>query len=126
MDGSPGQSGLVTPGQQAGSHWGPHAVAGKIWFNKAELNRILFVYGRMVAAGEWRDYAIGGEKDVAIFAIFRRAAETPLYRIEKRPALARKQGAYAVITASGQVRKHGHELDQVLRVFERMFMRLVD
>lgn len=104
----------------------PHGGAAKIWFDKHELNRILFVYGRMVAAGEWRDYAIGGEKDVAIFAIFRRAAEHPIYRIEKRPSLARKQGAYAVVAAGGQVLKRGHELDQVLRVFERMFMRLVD
>ncbi|MET0546369.1 MAG: DUF2794 domain-containing protein [Caulobacterales bacterium] len=103
-----------------------HSGSSKIWFDKQELNRILFVYGRMVAAGEWRDYAIGGEKDVAVFAIFRRAAEHPLYRIEKRPSLARKQGAYAVIAAGGQVLKRGHELDQVLRVFERMFMRLVD
>ena len=104
----------------------PSASSGKVWFDRFELNRILRVYGRMVAAGEWRDYAIGGEKDVATFAIFRRAAEHPLYRIEKRPSLARKQGAYAVITAQGQVLKRGHELEQVLRVFDRLMMRLVD
>lgn len=104
----------------------PSASAAKVWFDRLELNRILWVYGRMVAAGEWRDYAIGGEKDVAIFAVFRRAAEHPLYRIEKRPSLARKQGAYAVIAAQGQVLKRGHDLEQVLRVFDRLMMRLVD
>lgn len=104
----------------------PSASSTKVWFDRSELNRILRVYGRMVAAGEWRDYAIGGEKDVAIFAVFRRAAEHPLYRIEKRPALARKQGAYAVIAAQGQVLKRGHDLEQVLRVFDRLLMRLVD
>jgi hypothetical protein len=104
----------------------PSASSTKVWFDRSELNRILRVYGRMVAAGEWRDYAIGGEKDVAIFAVFRRAAEHPLYRIEKRPALARKQGAYAVIAAQGQVLKRGHDLEQVLRVFDRLLVRLVD
>jgi hypothetical protein len=104
----------------------PSASSAKVWFDRSELNRILLVYGRMVAAGEWRDYAIGGEKDVAIFAVFRRAAEHPLYRIEKRPALARKQGAYAVIAAQGQILKRGHDLEQVLRVFDRLLMRLVD
>jgi len=104
----------------------PSASSVKVWFDRAELNRILLVYGRMVAAGEWRDYAIGGEKDVAIFAVFRRAAEHPIYRIEKRPALSRKQGAYSVIAAQGQVLKRGHDLEQVLRVFDRLLMRLVD
>lgn len=104
----------------------PAGPSGKVWFDRFELNRILLVYGRMVAAGEWRDYAIGGEKDVAVFAIFRRAAEHPLYRIEKRPALSRKQGAYAVIAAQGQVLKRGHDLDQVLRVFDRLLMRVID
>jgi hypothetical protein len=77
------------------------------------------LYGRMVAAGEWRDYAIDGLRDVAVFSIFRRAADTPLYRVEKRPALARRQGAWAVVGEGGHILKRGHELAQVLRVFDK-------
>ncbi|MEO1293504.1 MAG: DUF2794 domain-containing protein, partial [Pseudomonadota bacterium] len=89
-------------------------------------NAILGIYGRMVAAGEWRDYAIGHGKECATFAVFRRAAETPLYRIEKRPKLAQRQGAYAVITGEGQVLKRGHDLRQVLKVFEKKLLKLVE
>ena len=92
---------------------------GRVFFDRRELNRILNLYGRMVALGEWRDYAIDGLADIAIFSVFRRASEAPLYRIEKRPALARKQGAWAVIAHGGLVLKRGHELDQVLKVFDR-------
>jgi hypothetical protein len=77
------------------------------------------LYGRMVAAGEWRDYAMDGLREAAVFSVFRRAADTPLYRIEKRPALARRQGAWAVIGEGGQILKRGHELAQVLRVFDK-------
>jgi len=77
------------------------------------------LYGRMVAAGEWRDYAIDGLRDAAIFSVFRRAADTPLYRIEKRPALARRQGAWAVVAEGGHILKRGHDLAQVLRVFDK-------
>ena len=98
----------------------------QVSFDRKELGQILRVYGRMVAAGEWRDYAINAMRDIAVFSVFRRTAETPLYRIEKRPALSRKQGAYAVIAAQGQVLKRGHDLEQVLRVFDRLLMRLVD
>jgi hypothetical protein len=88
-------------------------------FDRHELRRILDLYGRMVAAGEWRDYAIDFMKDRAVFSIFRRASEVPVYRIEKDPRLARKQGAYSVISATGLILRRGHELDRVLLVIDR-------
>ncbi len=91
----------------------------RVTFNRLELNRILNLYGRMVAEGEWRDYAIDFLKDRAVFSIFRRASEVPLYRIEKDPKLARKQGAYSVIAASGLILRRGHDLDRVLLVIDR-------
>ncbi|MBI3701551.1 MAG: DUF2794 domain-containing protein [Afipia sp.] len=90
-----------------------------VTFNRLELNCILNLYGRMVADGEWRDYAIDFLKDRAVFSIFRRASEVPIYRIEKDPRLARKQGAYSVIAASGQILRRGQELDRVLLVIDR-------
>lgn len=93
-------------------------------FDRRELNQILGLYGRKVAAGEWRDYAIDLLRDRAVFSIFRRASEVPLYRIEKSPKLARRQGAYAVIAASGLILKRGHSLENVLRVLDRK-LRLV-
>jgi Protein of unknown function (DUF2794) len=90
-----------------------------VTFNRLELNRILNLYGRMVADGEWRDYAIDFLKDRAVFSIFRRSSEVPIYRIEKDPRLARKQGAYSVIAASGQILRRGHELERVLLVIDR-------
>ncbi|MDO8533264.1 MAG: DUF2794 domain-containing protein [Xanthobacteraceae bacterium] len=87
-------------------------------FERRELDRILDLYGRKVAAGEWRDYAIAFLRDRAVFSIFRRAAELPLYRIEKDLNLARRQGAYAVVAASGRVLKRGHDLERVLRAIE--------
>ena len=90
-----------------------------VTFNRVELNRILNLYGRMVADGEWRDYAIDFLKDRAVFSIFRRASEVPIYRIEKDPRLARKQGAYSVIAASGQILRRGHDLERVLLVIDR-------
>jgi hypothetical protein len=89
-----------------------------VTFDRRELNRILSLYGRMVAAGEWRDYAIDFLKDKAVFSVFRRASEVPLYRIEKDPRLSRRQGAYSVISATGLIVKRGPELDRVLRVFD--------
>ena len=94
-------------------------------FDRRELDRILGLYGRMVAAGEWRDYAIDFLKDRAVFSVFRRASEIPIYRIEKDPRLARKQGAYAVISASGLIMRRGPELDRVLRVFDNKMIKLV-
>jgi hypothetical protein len=90
----------------------------RVTFERRELDRILSLYGRMVAAGEWRDYAIQFLKDRAVFAVFRRAAEMPLYRIVKDPSLQRRQGAFAVVAASGRVLKRGHDLDRVLRALE--------
>ncbi|MGL5166163.1 MAG: DUF2794 domain-containing protein [Afipia sp.] len=90
-----------------------------VTFNRAELNRILNLYGRMVADGEWRDYAIDFLKERAVFSIFRRASEVPIYRIEKDPRLARKQGVYSVIAASGQILRRGHDLERVLLVIDR-------
>ena len=84
-------------------------------FHRTELQPILALYGRMVAEGEWRDYAITHGRDAATFAVFRRTAETPLFRIEKRPALRLRQGQYAVLGSDGQVLRRGHELAQVLR-----------
>ena len=98
----------------------------KVAFQRRELADILAVYGRMVAAGEWRDYGISMLKDVAVFSIFRRAAEHPIYRIEKRPKLRQKQGLYAVIAIDGQVLKRGHDLRTVLRVLDRKLIRPID
>ncbi|MGB0438866.1 MAG: DUF2794 domain-containing protein [Paracoccaceae bacterium] len=98
----------------------------QVAFHRTELSVILSLYGRMVAAGEWRDYGISALRDVAIFSVFRRTAETPLYRIEKRPSLRNKQGMYAVIGMDGQVLKRGHDLKTVLRVLERKLIRSVD
>jgi hypothetical protein len=96
------------------------------FFERRELDVLLRLYGRMVAAGEWRDYGIDGLRDAAVFSVFRRTSEAPLYRIEKRPALARKQGAWAVIGNGGMVLKRGHELAQVLKVFDSRTFRIVD
>lgn len=96
-----------------------------VCFDRHELNTILNVYGRRVAAGEWRDYALDMEKDHAVFSIFRRSSEMPIYRIEKNPKLARRQGAFSVISASGQILKRGHELRRVLAIFDK-HLRLVE
>ena len=90
-----------------------------VTFNRLELNRILNLYGRMVADGEWRDYAIDFLRDRAVFSVFRRASEVPIYRIEKDPRLARKQGIYSVISATGLILRRGHELERVLLVIDR-------
>lgn len=99
----------------------PHSQSqpAEVRFDRRELDQILRVYSFMVAGGEWRDYGISHLKDRAVFSVFRRTSEMPLYRIEKTPRLARRQGAYAVINASGMVLKRGHELAQVLRLFDR-------
>ena len=100
--------------------------ASQIGFERVELTRILDLYGRMVAAGHWRDYAIELGRDAAIFAAFRRAAERPEFRIEKRPALRVKQGMWALIGETGAVLKRGHELGPVLAPVERRLMKLVE
>ena len=94
-------------------------------FDRRELQRILDLYGRMVAAGHWRDYGLSFDPDVAIFVAFRRAAERPEIRIEKRPALRLKQGMFALIGEHGAVLKRGHDLPGVLAPIERRLVRLV-
>ncbi|MFY0693040.1 MAG: DUF2794 domain-containing protein [Paracoccaceae bacterium] len=102
------------------------AQPDKVAFHRTELSAILTVYGRMVAAGEWRDYGISMLKDVAVFSIFRRSAEHPIYRIEKRPRLISKQQQYSVIGMDGRILKRGADLRQVLRVFDKKIIRAVD
>jgi hypothetical protein len=91
----------------------------RIWFDRRELEAILRIYGRLVAEGECRDYAIGAFADHAVFAMHRHASEGPTWTVEKRPELARKQGAFSVVNSTGQILKRGHELAQVLKVFEK-------
>src|SRR5712691_8772805 len=98
---------------------GPPHLAPQVTFERGELDRILGLYGRKVASGEWRDYAIDFLRDRAVFSIFRRTCEVPIYRIEKSPRQARRQGAYSVISATGLIVRRGHELDRVLRALDR-------
>ena len=98
----------------------------QVAFHRTELSVILSLYGRMVAAGEWRDYGISSLREVAVFSVFRRTAEIPLYRIEKRPKLRNKQGMYSVVGTGGQILRRGHELKSVLRVLERKLIRAVE
>ena len=95
------------------------APGNQVTFDRRELDRILGLYGRMVAAGEWRDYAIDFLKDRAVFSVFRRSSEVPIYRIEKNPKLARRQGAYSIVSATGLIVRRGHELERVLRVLDK-------
>ena len=94
-------------------------------FDRQEITRILDLYGRMVAAGHWRDYALRIDPDVAVFAAYRRHSERPEIRIEKRPALQMKQGAFALVSEHGAVLKRGHDLGGVLAPLERRLMRVV-
>ena len=103
----------------------PTTRRGAIAFDRRELSQILDIYGRKVASGEWRDYAIDTLREKAVFSVFRRASETPLYRIEKAPKLSRRQGAYSVIAATGLILKRGSDLRRVLRALDRG-LRLVE
>lgn len=109
------ESGIIVPLQEARRQRENLPVT----FHRRELDEILRIYSIMVGAGEWRDYAIDHLKDRAIFSVFRRASEVPMFQIVKNPALARKQGAYAVVAASGLVLKRGQELSRVLSVFDK-------
>ncbi len=104
----------------------PQGRASQVGFERLELNRILDLYGRMVAAGHWRDYAIELGRDAAVFAAFRRAAERPEFRIQKHPALRNRQGMWSLVNEAGVVLKRGHELAPVLAPLERRLMKLVD
>jgi len=116
--------GEIDPSEpQAGVAMRQPPAANQVTFNRRELDRILDLYGRKVAAGEWRDYAIDFKADCATFSIYRRTSEMPLYRIEKRPKLKSRQGQYSVIAVSGQVLKRGHELEAVLRLLDRKLIR---
>ena len=118
--------GEIDPSQQHGAAPARSATAPhQVTFDRRELNRILDLYGRKVAAGEWRDYAIDFLKDRAVFSVFRRSSEVPLYRIEKTPKLERRQGAYSVISATGHIVRRGHELDRVLRAIDTSALSLV-
>ncbi|MBB5573979.1 MULTISPECIES: DUF2794 domain-containing protein [Rhizobium] len=96
-----------------------------VTFHRRELDAILWIYGRMVGEGEWRDYAIDHLREKAVFSVFKRAGELPLFRIEKNPKLAAKQGAFAVINTNGMILKRGHDLNQVLKVFDKQ-LKLVE
>ncbi len=100
-------------------------IAQQVGFDRRELMQILDLYGRMVAAGKWRDYAIDLGRDAAVFSAFRRAAERPEYRIEKRPELRHKQGIWVLFGEGGAILKRGHELGPVLAPVERKLMKLV-
>lgn len=95
------------------------ALPEEVKFDRRELDQLLRIYSFMVAGGEWRDYGLSHLRDKAVFSVHRRASEMPLYRIEKNPKLARKQGAWSVISASGQVLKRGHDLGAVLKMFDK-------
>src|SRR5206468_9838597 len=118
--------GEIEPSEHRGGEAGMPSAApvNRVTFERRELDRILGLYGRKVAAGEWRDYAIDFLRDRAVFSVFRRSTEMPIYRIEKNPKLARRQGAYSVISATGLILKRGHELDPVLRALDKS-LRLV-
>ena len=109
------------PARSGGPSKGPSQVA----FDRQELSLILNVYGQMVSKGDWKDYAMDFLRDKAVFSIYRRATEHPLYRIEKIPALRRKQGQFSVIAPGGLVLKRGHDLQTVLKVFDRARFRSV-
>lgn len=115
--------GAGSPGQVVAF---PGRAPSQIGFDREELQRILDLYGRMVAAGQWRDYAMSFDKHTATFAAFRRAAERPQARVEKRPALRNKQGMWTLFGEHGQVLKRGHELVNVLAPMERRLLKAVD
>lgn len=96
-----------------------------VTFHRRELDAILWIYGRMVGEGEWRDYAIDHLRDKAVFSVFKRSGEMPLYRIEKDPKLAARQGAFSVVNTAGMILKRGHDLRQVLKVFDKK-LKLVE
>ena len=99
--------------------YSPAPRSAVVFFDRRELDLLMRLYGRMVGAGEWRDYAISGLAEMAVFAVFRRTGDAPLYRIEKRPALARKQGAWAILGQGDHILRRGHDLEQVLRFFDK-------
>ena len=122
-DGSRGQVEWLRPLNPQNPHMnssgGRAAIPMNVSFNRHELREIMNLYGRMVAAGEWRDYAMDFSADKAVFSIFRRTSEMPLYRIEKDPKLARKQGTYSVVAPMGQILRRGPDLARVIAVIDK-------
>lgn len=116
----------MTQTSQPGHPSASNTAARQIWFDRRELDLILWSYGKLVAEGECRDYAIGAYADHAAFCMYKRASEAPTWIVEKRPDLARKQGAYSVANATGLVLKRGHDLAQVLKLFDRKRFSVVD
>ena len=112
---------MITPPSHGSAPVNDFPVA----FDRKELNMILGLYGRMVAAGEWRDYGMTFLKDMAVFSVFRRTADHPIYRIEKRPKLRLRQGQYSVVGMDGHILRRGHDLQKVLQVLERKLIRAV-
>ena len=123
MDQAPDASSVIALGTQNSGARGAPTITS---FDRRELTLINAVYGRMLAAGMARDYAIDHLKDRAVFSIFRRASENPLYRVEKRPKDANRQGAWSVISADGGTLKRGRDLKQVLKVFDRKLIKAID
>jgi hypothetical protein len=115
----------MTQQTQHGSNL-PPAQAKAIWFDRRELDQILWAYGKLVSEGECRDYAIGAHTDHAAFCMYKRASEAPTWTVEKWPELARRQGAYVLTNATGQILKRGHELAPVLAFFDRKRFQVVD
>jgi Protein of unknown function (DUF2794) len=119
---APNQTSRTLSLVHASEHTPPRSSPGKppalVSFNRRELMAVLGLYGRKIAAGEWRDYALDFTRDRALFSVYRRTSEHPLYVIEKNPRLARKQGQYLVTNAQGRILKRGHKLEQVLKVLE--------
>jgi hypothetical protein len=112
-------TGEIEPSTFRGGELRAPVPASKVTFSRRELDRILSLYGRKVAAGEWRDYAIDFFRDRAVFSVFRHSCDFPIYRIEKDPRLERRQGAYSVISATGHIVRRGRELDRVLGALDR-------
>jgi len=112
----------IIPFKNAQNH---KAMPQAIFFERSEFQAILNIYGKMVASGHWKDYAISASKDIATFAVFQKASERAIFRITKTPTLRHKQGAFAVHSSQGQILKRGQELPQVLKYFEKKLIKLV-
>lgn len=113
-------------GEQKNTQQAGKSVPQATYFMRPELAQILNIYGRMVSAGEWRDYAIDHQKDQAVFSIYRRTSEMPLYRIVKEPARAAQQGMWRIVSMDGRIAKRGHDLKQLLHYFDRLLMKALD
>jgi hypothetical protein len=116
---------FLRAGLRPAARTAPWGGAQSVRFDRRELDRILNIYGRMVAAGEWRDYAIDFLEDRAVFSVYRHASQAPLFTIEKRPELKSRQGQYVVLATTGHVLKRGHDLAQVLRLFDRKLLKVL-